>query len=131
MSGVDDFEANSGMVPRLQMRTWENHDVGATPGFGGDVGRALKCIKVPILYTPSQRDLHFPIGDAPYETAFIPGVSPVPIASVWGHTAGRASNPADAKSVNETIGTFLAVGKQVLASFTFQDKDLRRPTRRG
>jgi homoserine O-acetyltransferase len=27
---------------------------------------------------------------------------------LWGHTAGAASNPADAKFLNETIGRFLA-----------------------
>ncbi len=97
----------------LQMRTWEKHDVGATPGFGGDVERALKSIKAPILYMPSETDLYFPIGDARYEAAFIPGASLVPIASLWGHTAGAASNPADAKFLNETIGKFLAADKRV------------------
>ena len=91
----------------LQMRTWEKHDVGTTPGFGGDVVGALKSIKVPILYMPSATDLYFPVGDARYEAAFIPGVSLVPIPSLWGHTAGRASNPADAKFLNEAIGNFI------------------------
>jgi len=95
----------------LQMRSWEKHDVGTTPGFGGDVERALNSIKVPILYMPSETDLYFPIGDARYEAAFIPGVSIVPIPSLWGHTAGAASNPADAKFLNETIGNFLAADK--------------------
>src|SRR5215472_6651593 len=95
----------------LQMRTWEKHDVGTTSGFGGDVERALKSIKVPLLYMPSETDLYFPIGDARYEAAFVPGVSLVPIPSLWGHTAGAASNPADAKFLNETIGKFLSVGK--------------------
>ena len=95
----------------LQMRTWEKHDVGTTPGFGGDVERALKSIKVPFLYMPSETDLYFPIGDARYEAAFIPGVSLVPIPSLWGHTAGAASNPADAKFLNETIGKFLSAPK--------------------
>ena len=95
----------------LQMRTWEKHDVGTTSGFGGDVERALKSIKVPLLYMPSETDLYFPIGDARYEAAFVPGVSLVPISSLWGHTAGAASNPADAKFLNETIGKFLSVGK--------------------
>jgi len=97
----------------LQMRTWEKHDVGRTPGFGGDVERALKSIKVPILYMPSETDLYFPIGDARYEAAFVSGVSLVPIPSLWGHTAGAASNPADAKFLNETIGKFLAAGNPV------------------
>ncbi len=92
----------------LQMRTWERHDVGATPGFGGDVERALRSIKVPFLYMPSETDLYFPIGDARYEQAFIPGVTFAPIPSLWGHTAGAASNPADGKFLNEKIGRFLA-----------------------
>ncbi len=92
----------------LQMRTWERHDVGATPGFGGDVERALRSIKVPFLYMPSETDLYFPIGDARYEAAFIPGVTLTSIPSLWGHTAGAASNPADAKFLNETISLFLS-----------------------
>ena len=95
----------------LQVRTWERHDVGTTPGFSGDVERALRSIKAPVLYMPSETDLYFPIGDARYEAAFIPGVTLTPIPSLWGHTAGAASNPADAKFLNETIGRFLADAK--------------------
>jgi homoserine O-acetyltransferase len=47
------------------------------------------------------------VGDARYEAAFIPKVSLVPIPSLWGHTAGAGSNPADEKFLNETIGRFL------------------------
>lgn len=92
----------------LQARTWEKHDVGATPGFGGDVAKALNSIKVPLLYMPSETDLYFPVGDARYEAAFIPGVSLVPIPSLWGHTAGAGGSPADEKFLNETIGRFLS-----------------------
>jgi homoserine O-acetyltransferase len=92
----------------LQARTWEKHDVGATPGFGGDVAKALGSIKVPFLYMPSETDLYFPIGDARYEATFIPGVSLVPIPSLWGHTAGAGGSPADEKFLNETIGHFLS-----------------------
>ena len=79
-----------------------------TPGFNGDTERALSSIKAPFLYMPSETDLYFPIGDARYEAAFIPGVTVAPIPSLWGHTAGAASNPADAKFLNETIARFLA-----------------------
>jgi homoserine O-acetyltransferase len=95
----------------LQMRSWEHHDVGTTPGFGGDTERALRSIKVPLLYMPSETDLYFPVGDARYEAAFIPRVTLMPIPSLWGHTAGAASNPADAKFLNETISRFLSGGK--------------------
>lgn len=96
----------------LQMRAWEHHDVGITPGFNDDVERALRSIKVPLLYMPSETDLYFPLGDARYEAQFIPKVSLVPIPSLWGHTAGAASNPADGKFLNEKITSFL-LGQQV------------------
>ncbi len=90
------------------MRTWEYHDVGTTPGFGGDVEKALRSIRVPVLYLPSETDLYFPVGDARYEAAFISGVRLRPIPSLWGHTAGAASNPADAKFLNDNIREFMA-----------------------
>jgi len=99
----------------LQARTWQRHDVGTTPGFGGDVERALRSIKVPILYMPSETDLYFPIGDARYEAAFIPGVTLMPIPSLWGHTAGAASNPADGKFLNENIVRFLSGSRSMTA----------------
>ena len=92
----------------LQMRTWESNNVGATPGFGGDVEKALRSIKAPILYMPSATDLYFPLTDARYEAAFIPGVVLKPIPSLWGHTAGAAPNPVDSKFLNDNIKQFLA-----------------------
>ena len=97
----------------LQMRTWQLHDVGTTPGgadhpaFNGDVEAALRSIKVPVLYMPSETDLYFPLGDARYEAAFIPKVQLAPIPSLWGHTAGAASNPADRKFLNDNIRRFM------------------------
>jgi homoserine O-acetyltransferase/O-succinyltransferase len=91
----------------LQARTWQRHDVGTTPGFDGDTERALRSIKARTLYMPSQTDLYFPLTDAQYEQALIPRVTFTPIPSLWGHTAGAASNPADLKFLNETIAKFL------------------------
>jgi homoserine O-acetyltransferase len=34
-----------------------------------------------------------------------------PIPSLWGHTAGAGSNPADEKFLNEEIAQFLALSK--------------------
>jgi len=91
----------------LQARTWQQHDVAKTAGFGGDVERALASIKVRVLYMPSETDLYFPMSDARYEQAFIPRVTFMPIPSLWGHTAGAASNPADLKFLNDNIAAFL------------------------
>jgi homoserine O-acetyltransferase len=81
--------------------------VGTTPGHGGDIESALRSIQVPVLYMPSETDLYFPVGDARYEAQFIPKCELKPIPSLWGHTAGAASNPADAKFLNESIGRFV------------------------
>jgi homoserine O-acetyltransferase len=92
----------------LQMRTWERHDVGGTPGFHGNVEAALRSIKVPVLYMPSLTDLYFPVTDARYEAAFIPRCELLPIPSLWGHPAGAGATPQDAKFLNEHIARFMA-----------------------
>ncbi|HET7584880.1 MAG TPA: alpha/beta fold hydrolase [Gemmatimonadaceae bacterium] len=94
----------------LQMRTWEQHDVGTTPGFGGDVKKALGSIRVPVLYMPSATDMYFPLEDAKYEAQFIPHVDLVPIPSLWGHPAGGGIDKADLDFVNTHIAAFLAEG---------------------
>jgi homoserine O-acetyltransferase/O-succinyltransferase len=91
----------------LQARTWERHDVGQTPGFGGDVERALRSIKVPFLYMPSETDLYFPVGDARYEAQFMSTVTLMPIPSLWGHPAGAGASPQDLVFLNEHIAKFL------------------------
>jgi len=91
----------------LQARTWQRHDVGRTPGFDGDVAKALKSVTAPLLYMPSETDLYFPIGDARYEAQFIPHVTLTPIPSLWGHPAGAGGNPTDRAFLNEKIGGFL------------------------
>jgi homoserine O-acetyltransferase len=89
------------------MRTWEQNDVGATPGFGGDEQKALRSIKAQVLYMPSATDLYFPVTDARYEAGFIPRCTLLPIPSLWGHPAGAGASPADEKFLNEHIAAFL------------------------
>ena len=98
----------------LQMRTWQSNDVGATPAgtdhpaFGGDTSAALRSIKARVLCMPAETDLYFPIDDARHEAAFIPHLQFMPIPSLWGHTAGAASNAADRAFLNRHIADFLA-----------------------
>jgi homoserine O-acetyltransferase len=91
----------------LQMRTWEKHDVGTTPGFNGDTQKALASIKAQVLYMPSATDLYFPVTDARTEAPFIPHCTLLPIPSLWGHPAGAGASPADAKFLNENIAAFM------------------------
>ena len=101
------FAGNDANDLILQARTWQRHDVGRTPGFDGDIQRALQSISVPLLYMPSETDLYFPLTDAKYEAQFIKSVSFVPIPSLWGHPAGAGASPADRDFLNRHIGGFL------------------------
>ena len=86
---------------------WEKHDVGTTPPFNGNTQKALAAIKVPVLYMPSATDLYFPVGDARFESQFIPHVTLKPIPSLWGHPAGAGAGPGDLKFLNDNIAAFL------------------------
>jgi homoserine O-acetyltransferase/O-succinyltransferase len=109
---IEDYKTN--FIPNadannliLQMRTWEKHDVGTTPGFNGDTAKALGSIKAQVLYMPSATDLYFPVTDAKSEAPFIPRCILLPIPSLWGHPAGAGASPADEKFLNENIAAFL------------------------
>jgi homoserine O-acetyltransferase len=92
----------------LHARTWQRHNVGDTPGFGGDHEKALRSITAKVLYMPCETDLYFPIGDARYEQQFLSKSTFTPIPSLWGHSAGGGGNPADAAFINEQVARFLA-----------------------
>ena len=92
----------------LQMRTWQQHDVGGTPGFDGSTEKALRSIVAPVLYLPSETDLYFPIGDAREEAQWIRKVTFAPIPSLWGHPAGAGATPADLEFIENKLRAFLA-----------------------
>jgi homoserine O-acetyltransferase len=103
-------KAFSGLDPNnliSQARTWQRHDVGGTPGFGGDHVAALRSIKARVLSMPCDSDLYFPPGDFEYEAQFLRGVELASIRSPWGHMAGAGWNPADASFINDEIRRFL------------------------
>ena len=105
VKGFEGADANDYI---LQAHTWEQHDVGTTTGFGGNVERALRSIVVPVLYMPSATDLYFSLGDAEYERQFIQHVQFVPIPSLWGHPAGAGEAPADRAFIDAHVRAFLA-----------------------
>jgi homoserine O-acetyltransferase/O-succinyltransferase len=93
----------------LQMRTWEAHNVGGTAPFRGDAEAALRSIKVPVLYMPSETDLYFPVTDAKYEAAFVPHCTLDVIPSLWGHPAGAGASAEDKIYLNTHIAKFLDI----------------------
>src|SRR5258708_12384804 len=69
----------------LQMRPWEKHDVGTTPGFGGDEKKALGSIKVPFLYMPSITDQDFPLCQTRHDAHFMLTLPLLPIPPLFTH----------------------------------------------
>lgn len=87
----------------VQGRAWQLHDIGNTPGFDGDVERALASIQARVLYMPGATDMYFPVTDAEYERPFIASVDFRPIPSIWGHMAGAGPTEADRTFIIEAI----------------------------
>lgn len=100
---ISAFAVNDANNMISQVRTMQHHDISN----GGDIARALRAIRVPVLYMPAETDLYMPIGDAREEAQFIPQVTFVPIQSLWGHPAGAGASPADSVFVNREITRFL------------------------
>jgi homoserine O-acetyltransferase len=92
----------------LQMRTWQKHDVGTTPGFDGSTEKALRSVTAKVLYMPSETDLYFPLGDAKQESRLIRRVTLAPIPSLWGHPAGAGASPEDLAFIERKLRAFLA-----------------------
>jgi len=93
------------------LRTWQLNDVGATPGFGGSLERALTSIRAKSLVMASQTDLYFRPTDMEAEAALIPGAPGARfrvIPSLWGHMASAGINPPDSEFLSAEIKALLA-----------------------
>lgn len=90
-----------------QVRTWQAHNVGDSPGFGGDLDAALRSVRAKALVMPCRTDLYFPPEDSELEAACIPNARLCPIESVWGHYAGMGVNPVDVDFIDRSIASFL------------------------
>lgn len=88
-------------------RAWQNNNAGDTPGFDGDIEKALASIKADVLYMPCETDMYFPLATFEYEAQFIPSVTFKPIRSIWGHLAGSGINPEDNTFIHDQIKAFL------------------------
>jgi len=90
-----------------QSWAYEAHDVGTTPGFGGDTAGALATIKASTLVLAPPLDLFNPSQSAREAAAAIPGAQFVEIPSAQGHQAATSTKPEDAAFLNRLIGEFL------------------------
>ena len=87
-------------------RTWQNNNIGNTPGFNGNYSEALGSIKADVLYMPSETDMYFHIDALTREANMIPGVKLRVIPPLWGHIAGAGFTSEDIEFMNNEIIEF-------------------------
>jgi homoserine O-acetyltransferase len=90
-----------------QSWAYEAHDVGTTPGFGGNVAVALGSIRARALILAPPLDLFNPVQSAQEAADAIAGATLIEIPSVQGHQAATSLKAEDAGFLNEEIGEFL------------------------
>jgi homoserine O-acetyltransferase/O-succinyltransferase len=88
--------------------TWQNGDIGKTPGFDGDHVKALQSIKAKTIALPALKDLYFPPEDEEYAVSHISNAELRVIPGVWGHFAGGGANPVDTKYIDDVLKELLA-----------------------
>src|SRR5258708_13844641 len=69
------------------------HDVGTTPGFGGDTAAALRSIRASTLLLVPELDLYNPVEDAIEAARLIPGARLVRLAGHAGHAVAADTAP--------------------------------------
>jgi homoserine O-acetyltransferase/O-succinyltransferase len=90
--------------------TWQNGDVGRTPGFDGDTERALGSIRARAIVMPAEKDLYFPPEDNDWEVRHMPNAELRVIPGVWGHFAGGGldADQTDTKFIDDALKELLA-----------------------
>jgi homoserine O-acetyltransferase len=91
-----------------QSWAYDAHDVGATPGFGGDTDRALAYIVAPTLLMAPPLDLFNSVASARRAAAAIPRARLVQIPSLQGHAAATSLEPQDIAFIDREMATFLS-----------------------
>jgi homoserine O-acetyltransferase len=90
-----------------QSWAYDAHDVGTTPGFGGDTAAALRTIRAPTLLLIPKLDLYNPVEDAVEAAALIPNATLVRLDGNAGHAVAADASPQLA-DISRIIGEFLS-----------------------
>ena len=90
--------------------TWQNGDIGRTPGFDGDTERALRAITARAIVMPAEKDLYFPPEDNEWEVTHMPNAELRVIPGVWGHFAGGGldDDQTDTRFIDDALKELLA-----------------------
>jgi|SRR5471032_699251 len=83
--------------------TWQHADISANATCNGDLTKALAAIRARAIVMPSATDLYFRVRDNELEVARMPNAVLRPIPSIWGHAAGRGTNPPDNQFIDAAL----------------------------
>jgi len=89
-----------------QSFAYDAHDVGTTPGLGGETTAALRSIKAPTLLLVPDLDLYNPVEDAIEAAQFIPDATLVRLGGRAGHAVAADASPQMAE-IRQAISEFL------------------------
>lgn len=90
-----------------QSRAYDDHDVGTTPGFGGDTAAALASITAAVLIAAPASDLYNPSFAAREAAGAIPGARYVELPGGDGHRSASGVSPASTAALREAIVEFM------------------------
>ncbi|HET7714692.1 MAG TPA: alpha/beta fold hydrolase [Bauldia sp.] len=76
-----------------QLDVWQTADIARTPGYHGDLKRALGDIRARCIQSPGEKDLYFPPEDMAWEAAHMPNAECRPIPGPWGHFSEVGIDP--------------------------------------
>lgn len=102
------FDANDWLY---QTWAYERHDLGTTPGFGGDTAKALAAIQAPTLMALGTHDLVNPEWEPRAAARLIPNAHVVTISpgSITGHAAASGIVREDVAFLDAQIARFLSI----------------------
>ncbi|MFW0771083.1 alpha/beta fold hydrolase [Arthrobacter koreensis] len=101
---LDNRDANNLLT---MLWTWQNGDVGRTPGFDGDTTAALASIQARTIQMPAEKDLYFPPEDEVWASKYLPNSEVRVIPGIWGHFAGGGKNPVDTTFIDKAVSELL------------------------
>lgn len=90
-----------------QSHAYDGHDVGTTPGFGGDTAAALASIAASVLIAAPASDLYNPAFAAHAAAAAIPAARFVELPGHDGHRSASGVASGSTSALREAIAAFL------------------------
>lgn len=91
-----------------QLHTWQTADIAKTPGYNGDLRKALGAIRAKAVASPGETDLYFPPWDMEWEVAQMPNAELRTIPGPWGHFSEVGIDPACNEFLGNSIRMLLA-----------------------